>query len=137
MKGEALRFAVAKELGIRAVEHAGGLWSLIWADGRWCPHHQGGISEEHAWRVCCPRFDSDLNAAIELTNLLAKEGWRSHFNNGFDTTWEVVISTRNDPQERACLIPTEDDFYGAANTLAGAICEAFLQKLGKWKDSPC
>lgn len=77
-------------------------------------------------------YPNDAHAALDLTVALAKEGWRSLLNNGLDGSWECVISCRNDPLERGCLIPTEDDFYGAGPTLPKAICEAFLQKHGKW-----
>ena len=62
---------------------------------------------------------------MDLCNALAKEGWNCELNNGLDTTWECEFKKRD---------VHENLHYGAANTMAGAICEAFLHVKGKWKD---
>lgn len=71
MSSEEKCVAIAKACGITAIcDQEKGLWSLIWPDGRYCPHPEGGVSEEHAWRVCCPRFDADLEAMSEAEEQL-------------------------------------------------------------------
>ncbi len=76
-----------------------------------------------------PDYLNDLNAMTSVANMLAKEGWHCVANMGTDGTWECFF-TRSPRQ----LVPTAGDHYGAGDTLAMAMAEAFLHLKGKWVD---
>jgi hypothetical protein len=68
-------------------------------------------------------YTKDLNACMDLCNDMAGKGLLSLFDNGLDKTWEATFSTDG---------PKAEHHYGAADTLAEAICEAYLKAVGKW-----
>ena len=74
-----------------------------------------------------PDYLSDLNAASTLCDFLAAQGWRCHIDNGLDKTWECTFthSTELDGMAGCPLF-----HYAPADTLASAICDAFLLTVG-------
>lgn len=79
--------------------------------------------------VDVPNYAEDLNVAIGLTGQLTSDGWTCHAANGLDKTWECIFTKRYNSDG----YPRLGDHYGAAESLALAICEAFLRTIGKWK----
>lgn len=62
MKPEEMDRKIAEFLGYRVVSSFE--WGLFWLEtpeGKQNGYRQG-ISEEHAWAVCCPEYSADLNA---------------------------------------------------------------------------
>lgn len=83
-----------------------------------------------------PDYLKDLNAAKDLVTMLGKEGWFCVANSGLDGTWECFFTKRTGSleEDKYRIIPQEGDHYGAGDTLAIALCEAFLRVKRKWID---
>ena len=65
MTPEQMDRAIAEHLGYRAVSSLEcGLFWLETPEGKQNGYKQG-ISEDHAWAVCCPKYSTDLNAMRE------------------------------------------------------------------------
>ncbi len=78
-----------------------------------------------------PRYMDDLDAALTLVDFLAAQGWRCNLANGLDKTWECEFMrppTAATPKDRIGIHcgETLEIHYAPADTLARAICEAFL-----------
>ena len=72
-----------------------------------------------------PSYDTDLNAALELCDMLDEQGWRCHIDNGLDKTWECTFTHSVWTMDEG----TGDrpvSHYAPADTLAAAISHAFL-----------
>lgn len=78
-----------------------------------------------------PDWMGDLNAAIQLCDKLAEEGWRCEINNGLDKTWECIFSKTPTRRPDRTI-----EHYHPAGTLAEAICGAFLRAKSLWQDQP-
>ncbi len=122
MKPEAQRIAIAEACGWR---HEFWNTSTDGECGGWIAPSGGCLQNAPD---CFPDYLNDLNGMIEAIQSLAKDGWRCVCNMGLDGTWECVLSKAESIQ----LIPTGDDHYGAGDTLALAMAEAFLRTVGKW-----
>lgn len=86
-----------------------------------------------------PAFLGDANAALDLCNRLAKEGWHCELSNGLDTTWECTFwRFQNDvPKDlRGNREGREtEEHYGPGGTFCEAVCQAYLHVVGKWEES--
>jgi len=95
-------------------------------DLKLCPIH-------HSYS-CCNRkslnYTSDLNAMMEPCKLLASKGWRCEANMETDGTWECFFTK---PDTNITSGRADATHYGAGDTLALALAEAFLKTLGLWK----
>lgn len=70
MTPEQINRAIAEHLGYRVVSSLE--WGLFWLEtpeGKQNGYRQG-VSEEHAWAVCCPKYSTDLNAMREAEQTL-------------------------------------------------------------------
>jgi len=67
MTPEAINRAIAELCDLKAFEHEG-FWQL--ADGRRIYGYHCGISENHAWAVCCPNYYSSRDACAEFESTI-------------------------------------------------------------------
>lgn len=101
-----------------------------------------GFPETHR-TACLPDYVNDLNAAIQLVDHLAKQGWRCECNSGLDGTWECLFyrkATNETKLENRAVRgqfdpPDSEEHYATSERLSAAISEAFLRTLNKWYDS--
>lgn len=77
-----------------------------------------------------PNYLEDANAACWAAAELGKQGWFCVANMGRSGSWECFFTKRDTDD----VIPRDGDHYGAGDTLAAAITEAFLRTIGKLKD---
>lgn len=127
MKPEAQRIAIAEaHLGVHDIQVG--------------PWYGYGLDEDNRdVAVDIPDYLNDLNAAVELCDFLTKRGWTCRCDNGLDRTWECTFThpIRNSTHEYNVGIEDGkqvEQHYGAADTLAEAICQAFLRATGKWQE---
>lgn len=113
--------AIAEILGIKAVcNFDSGLWHLV---GNGLEYGRGmGVSEEHAWLVCCPDYFHDLNAIHEAEEHLEARD----------------ISDLYGPDKAAEYHAALDhlsykEMLGSIRATAPQRCEAFLRAHGKWR----
>ncbi len=79
---------------------------------------------EYMWREgLVPDYPKNANDMLEAVKLISNRGWRCVANSGTDGTWECFLTKSKDDR----ITPSEGDHYGAADTLTGALVEAFLR----------
>ena len=118
MSTDEINRAIADHLGIYAVRDKNSdLWSLI--DGRLVVHgtHNGGIDEQHCWRVNCPDYCGSLDVMHKTEKAL------------FDGSAELW--TRYLEVELPDLARTTSVECSPARQRA----EAALRTIGKWRDA--
>lgn len=101
------------------------------------------ISKDGLIKSHPPNYLSDLNAAASLCDLLADQGWQCEANNGLNKSWECIFfreateNTRpeNKGKRQEYDLVDSEEHYCAADTLAEAICGAFLRTLNLWKEN--
>lgn len=117
MTKEAIRIACAEECG--------------WKDVHVRDYELVGKTRSDSDLLFVPNYPEDANAALSLVTLLAKEGWRCSLENGLDTAWECTFIKPVRGSARAHVAMRDgtstEEHYGAADTLAGAVCEGFLK----------
>jgi hypothetical protein len=133
---EEMNITIAEACGYQRWKSVSGIVRLARPDAKVAEYWQrcGDMltTEEltKGFSVRIPDYINDTNDAMQLTKVLAQQGWRCVANMGLDGTWEI-ISTRFGQNHS---IPWDGDHYGAGDTLSEAICEMFLRTIGKWKD---
>jgi len=126
MNTAAINRAIAETLGMKAVhDRDQNLWSIV-------PHGKyfnGGISEEHAWHVCCPRFTDSLDVCRLFENALTMPDGRLSY------LFELVVNVIK--IRRAPWIAEFDgplDVWILFNATPPQRCEAYLRMKGLWKE---
>lgn len=114
--------AIAESLGYRAVSSLEcGLFWLETESGKVNGYKQG-VSEDHAWAVCCPDYHGDLNACAEFeARIVDWVYYRLKLSRIIGTGWCPDLSIPEDIKA----------FLGAT---APQRCEAYLKTIGKWRN---
>ena len=145
MKAKQQRIAIAEVLGWHyeiTETTIRGLTCWNRAEGR-CPGHFVLAGEcynrsenqmQELLEIChIPNYPKDPSAAATLCDHLAELGWRCEMNQGLDKTWECIF--KRPTQERSDTTREDsngtlwEEHYHPADTLAEAICGAFLRTL--------
>lgn len=87
-------------------------------------------------------YTTDVEGAATLCDFLAERGWNCELNCGTNKAWECVffrkatVETHPDNRgERARFDPPcTEEHYHPSDTMAGAICGAFLRTLHLWTE---
>lgn len=120
MTPDEINRAIAERLGIHAVcDKNSNLWSLM--DGRFWVYgtHNGGLDEEHCWRVNCPDYSGDLNAIHEaLKSLTEVELFRYA-----DEVCDLAYDGHHDTDIQTMLMLS-----------AKELAECYVRAIGKWRD---
>jgi hypothetical protein len=131
MTNQEINEAIGRAIGLVAVcDLESGLWHLVQTGTKNVFGFRCGLDEDHAWRVCCPNYCTDLNPMHEAEKTLRPSHCeRYHFHltrqvpprkNDRDEYWTSGVGSIE-----TCV------FHATARQRA----EAFLRTIGKWKES--
>jgi hypothetical protein len=119
--------AIAEVLGAKAVKDDGSsLWSIIFPDGSYGPNYHGGLSEDHAFAVCCPNYMGDLNACAEFRKTIKADAQTQYV--------AILIGVIHGVDGEYFNRIGWCEGWEIANATAPQHCETFLRLHGKWKE---
>lgn len=101
------------------------------AGGMWFAPDEKHKLLERSHRL--PLFFTDANAAIGITDHMAKRGWRCKLNRGTGNGWECVFfkaatkDTHPDNLRIELMGERFEDHYGCGDSFPEAVCMAFLK----------
>lgn len=120
MTNEEMDRAIAEYLGYRVVSSLEyGLFWLETPEGKQSGYKQG-ISENHAWAVCCPKYSTDLNAMHQVEKAFMSSGNANEYLKTLDNLVNSGI------------------FCSEYNTVTASAfwrAQAFLRTIGKYSDA--
>lgn len=121
MKPNEINLTIAELCGWRVVSSLeDGLYWLETLSGSTNGYKQG-ISEDHAWAVCCPNYHASLDACAQFEGTLTGDKC-----NYLEVLCEVTGAS---PRDRVFLCNE------VVCSTAPQRCEAFLRMHGKWIDN--
>lgn len=121
MTPDEINRAIAERLGIHAVcDKNSNLWSLM--DGRFWVYgtHNGGLDEEHCWRVNCPDYCNDHNAIHRALKDLSDRELGLYT----DEVCELAYDGSHDTNIQQLLTME-----------AKELAECYVRAIGKWRDA--
>lgn len=133
MCGRAHGYTLARESEVAHPENGTLLTRLLRPDGGVELQFWWGKDLDAAWKPSwkyMPNYPADLNAAMQLCEALADEGWNCEANMGLNKCWEVIFlrptTERNERTRQKFDGSLWEEYYAPADTLAKAIVLAFI-----------
>ena len=130
MKPTEINLTIAKLCGWRVVSSLEyGLYWLETLSGSTNGYKQG-ISEDHAWAVCCPNYHGSLDACSEFEKVLTLSQEDEYGFNLRNVIGNKVIGASHGGGPYNLV--TDEGLCRCAIATAPQRCEAFLRMHGKW-----